>query len=187
MIFTDCGHAFKDKQGLDLLEHNGFVHVTYPPCVHHWLSPNDNHFHGVAKAQWRAKIDPVGGGTARSDITLLQALGAVPVSMIKEFFVGNFCLAAESTPLYYVGRFSIRTHNAKDDELEDLHQLCIQTYTTRRDDVVLGDHIVLQASFDQANRGLDGPYWKKFDVSMKRRCPCLVQDGQPEKKRTRKS
>jgi len=38
----------------DPLEELGFQqHESYPPAVHHYLSPNDNRLHGTAKQNWR--------------------------------------------------------------------------------------------------------------------------------------
>lgn len=54
-IFSDKGNAFVDNQS-DVLTELGFEnHRTYPPPVHHCLSPNDNMLHGAAKKIWREK------------------------------------------------------------------------------------------------------------------------------------
>lgn len=56
VIFSDFGNSFFDGD-LDVLLDLGFdEHYIYECIVHHFLSPNDNNIHGVAKRKWRTKI-----------------------------------------------------------------------------------------------------------------------------------
>ena len=53
VVFSDNGKSFFHG-GVSVLESIGFAkHVSYPAPVHQYLSPNDNHLHGAAKASWR--------------------------------------------------------------------------------------------------------------------------------------
>ena len=55
IILSDQGCAFKEK-GKDVLLDIGFgKHLTYPPAVHQFFSPNDNCLHGSAKRSWRTQ------------------------------------------------------------------------------------------------------------------------------------
>lgn len=52
-IFSDEGRSFFPG-GVSVLKELGFQqHESYPPAVHHYLSPNDNCLHGSAKQRWR--------------------------------------------------------------------------------------------------------------------------------------
>ncbi len=63
VIFSDEGNSFFPG-GASVLEELGFAqHESYPPAVHHYLSPNDNCLHGSAKQRWRH-----GGVDFRDDV-----------------------------------------------------------------------------------------------------------------------
>jgi len=54
IIFSDNGRSFfRNKQPL-IPQICQATTSTYPAIVHQFLSPNDNHHHGAAKAKWRA-------------------------------------------------------------------------------------------------------------------------------------
>lgn len=49
LVLSDEGKSFGGKKN-DVFVELGFAnHVTYPPDVHHFLSPNDNHLHGLPR------------------------------------------------------------------------------------------------------------------------------------------
>jgi hypothetical protein len=49
LILSDAGNAMETA----IFTGKGYKHHTYTPCVHHFLSPNDNCFHHTARAAWR--------------------------------------------------------------------------------------------------------------------------------------
>lgn len=87
-ILSDKGRAFFPK-GESVLKELGFSsHLTYPPEVHHYLSPNDNHLHGSAKSKWRSMAleykDDV-----HSSLALLNCLQTTSPRDIKDWFNNN--------------------------------------------------------------------------------------------------
>jgi len=61
VIFSDEGNAFF-RDGQPVIPHFFRARTaTYPPIVHHYISPNDNRYHGVAKAKWRAEAMKMDG------------------------------------------------------------------------------------------------------------------------------
>jgi len=94
-IFSDKGNAFSMEGEQVLSKYFGVKTATYPPIVHHYLSPNDNHLHGLAKAKWRAESARNGWGKedgVESSLCLLSFLNTVPFLLIQSFFTKNFML-----------------------------------------------------------------------------------------------
>lgn len=56
-FLSDKGNAFIDKGKDVLLDLGSKSHSTFPPSVHHYLSPNENELHGSSKRQWRETCD----------------------------------------------------------------------------------------------------------------------------------
>lgn len=54
IIFHDQGHAFKEAGQSVIEKWTSARDYTYPPPVHQFISPNDCHLHGAAKAKWRS-------------------------------------------------------------------------------------------------------------------------------------
>jgi hypothetical protein len=55
IVFSDGGHSFKVNGNNVFLQLGFGRHIVFPLVVHQFLSPNDNNYHGVAKAWWRKK------------------------------------------------------------------------------------------------------------------------------------
>lgn len=95
VIFSDKGNTFfQDKQPVIPLIFRSRT-ATFPPAIHHCLSPNDNRYHGVAKAQWRAEAAKQGWGkedSLRSSLYLLSCLNKVEPETIRGYFAKNFFL-----------------------------------------------------------------------------------------------
>ena len=95
VIFSDQGNAFfKDRRPV-LLDCGASLTFTYPPVVHQYLSPNDNHHHGSAKAKWRSKIAETGWGkddSLETSLCLLSFLSHVDSDEISGYFTKNFFL-----------------------------------------------------------------------------------------------
>jgi hypothetical protein len=89
-VFSDAGKAFK-RGKVDVVAAQGYEHVTYPPSVHQWLSPNDNMLHGEAKAKWRA-LEPDFEDDVRASLLLMKCLDDVPREHIKGWFTKNFMI-----------------------------------------------------------------------------------------------
>ena len=95
MIFTDRGKAFLEKKEQIIPKYYKTRTATYPPPIHQYLSPNDNHYHGAAKARWEAikrrkKWGP--GDTVKSELCLLNLLTYTREDVIKEYFEKNLFL-----------------------------------------------------------------------------------------------
>ena len=89
-IFSDAGNAFK-RANVDVVAAQGYEHITYPPSIHQWLSPNDNMLHGEAKAKWRA-LEPDFEDDVRASLLLMKCLDDVPNEHIKGWFTKNFMI-----------------------------------------------------------------------------------------------
>ena len=92
VMFTDDGNAFFDH-GMSVIEKTSSArHYTYPPPVHQYISPNDNHHHGAAKQKWRAKALEEGwceNDTVESELFLLGLLTYPTPEAIKGYFDKN--------------------------------------------------------------------------------------------------
>lgn len=88
VIFSDAGNCFFEG-GKDVLLDMGFVnHKMYEPIFHHYVSPNDNKLHGVAKKRWLERFQNF-SDDVHSSIALLSFLdGANEHS--AEYFARNF-------------------------------------------------------------------------------------------------
>jgi len=53
IALSDNGNSFFENGDSVLVKCGFFRHECYPSPVHQYLSPNDNHLHGVAKQVWR--------------------------------------------------------------------------------------------------------------------------------------
>jgi hypothetical protein len=97
LIFHDAGHAFGTERTGSALEGYAFIdELVYPSDVHQWLSPNDQRFHGRAKARWRSSKD-YSTVELRSSLALLQAMNLElsdgQIIKVGDDFTQNFFLA----------------------------------------------------------------------------------------------
>ena len=95
LIFTDKGNAFFYKKEPILSSLFMISTIQYPPEVHQYLSPNDNKYHGIAKAKWkRYQLDfpdePL--HDISSDAFLIKCLTHTDPIVIQKYFRNNFCL-----------------------------------------------------------------------------------------------
>jgi hypothetical protein len=92
VVFTDGGGAlFWRKDVAVASEHVGTT-VQYPPCVHQFLSTNDNGLHGYAKHQWREKYGLDHTDDVASSLFFLHCLSSVPERHIRDSFHCNMFL-----------------------------------------------------------------------------------------------
>src|SRR3989338_5042025 len=96
VIYSDNGKSFFED-GTSVLGELGFSkHLTYPACVHQFLSPNDNRHHGAAKAAWRnAGIEFTNDVLAA--IRLLRFLDKDATAHSEEYFNRNLLLISEES------------------------------------------------------------------------------------------
>lgn len=92
IIFHDYGTALAGLSNASIIKLKSLKIIEYPPDIHHLLSPNDNKWHGVAKAKWRnlcrtRAIDKTGG--VESSLLLLKCLVDVKSETIKKNFQRN--------------------------------------------------------------------------------------------------
>ena len=88
---SDQGNAFF-AGGESTLEKCGFAkHLSYPPAVHMFLSPNDNCVHGIAKQKWRRTCEDFSDDVL-SSVQFLRILDEVTEETVKSMFTRNLQL-----------------------------------------------------------------------------------------------
>jgi len=102
-IISDAGRAFKDA-----LVPLGFSnHRVYPGPVHHFLSMNDNRWHGAAKTKWRA-LDIDFSDDVEATISLLWCLEETAHGIRKWFEqnlqIGSTEIDKEKVELLILGK-----------------------------------------------------------------------------------
>ena len=88
VIFTDASNAFFNKKVDVLLEIGFHSHHTYPPEVHHLLSPNDNNLHSTSKKSWMHTVNDHFNDT-NSTFFLMSCLDQDTTSHSKRWFEEN--------------------------------------------------------------------------------------------------
>ena len=89
-VFTDNGDEFANMD-----ERFGFArHIVYEPCVHEWLSPNDNRLHGV-KLAWRKDLNVNFEDDVDTCLNLMNRLDNVSEKLINGYFRRNFALGGQ--------------------------------------------------------------------------------------------
>ena len=162
-ILSDLGNAFFDDMGAVIPRLFRCRTAQYPPAVHHFLSPNDNHYHGSAKAKWRQMSAENGWGqddSVESSLCLLGCLTNIAQEEIKGYFTNNFLLdkkyvspercrpIIEGVVSYKIGKSEI---NRK--AVMDYNKFCQEA--TSRQEQLQGD------SIPELESSLDGSYWER--------------------------
>src|SRR3989338_6776724 len=147
VIYCDNGKSFFED-GTSVLGELGFSkHLTYPACVHQFLSPNDNRHHGPAKAAWRnAGIEFTNDVLAA--IRLLRFLEKDATAHSEEYFNRNLLLISEESSKTMI-------NGRKDDENEYLKN-CLWEYQSAARIDPRGDQSDIP---EQLRTSLDGRRW----------------------------
>ena len=88
ILFSDAGNCFF-QDGKDVLLELGFPnHKTYEPIFHHYVSPNDNKLHGLAKMWWHKRFQKF-SDDVHTSIALLSFMDRANEHVV-EFFARNF-------------------------------------------------------------------------------------------------
>ena len=114
VILSDQGNAFSEN-GEDVLLQLGFeYHISYPPAVHQYLSPNDNNLHGAAKASWRnSGVDYK--DDVNASILLLQHLDVEIVVNSKKWFDRNMINLTKDGTKRLIGGSTLEKSEYYDD------------------------------------------------------------------------
>ena len=161
-IFSDKGNAFSKDGESVLSKYFDVKTATYPPIVHHYLSPNDNHLHGLEKAKWRAESAKNGWGKddgVESSLCLLSFLNTAPSPLIQSFFTKNFML----DHLYVDPERCLRIVESPDSQNEEKEEFFSRARRAYQDFVRMTTHTCetpLETPPDELSGTLDGEYWK---------------------------
>lgn len=156
LIFSDQGGAFMSGGPPILSTFEGISTAQYIPSIHHFLSPNDNKFHGVAKKIWR------GSTMDRTDdiactISLMNTLNTISEESVKGWFQKNFFIGDEDYSLEDCE--AIVTKNfSKYIEKDEHFRSCVQAYFRHTRGLRSNDARFIPVSLDGSL--LDGRYWK---------------------------
>ena len=151
VIFSDAGNCFFED-GKDVLLELGFVtHKIYEPIFHHYVSPNGNNLHGVAKKRWRERFQKF-SDDVHTSIALLSFMdGANKHAM--EYFARNFQYGPAYG--YQVSREAVDQLCNSEAEKVDLNLMVGYRMWAGMDGRgVAGDTSSILYS------GLDDPYWQ---------------------------
>ena len=144
-IHSDNGTAFM-RGGVDVVEELGFTRFTAPACIHQYVSPNDNHFHGAAKQAWRMMGDDYSDALQRP-LQLMQCFDKVEPAVIKGYFDRNFFLDQRPVSKEEVGKL----FGSSVEQRPVYFRRCLLKY--RRE--------ILNEDIEEVEevKGLDGIYW----------------------------
>lgn len=98
LVFCDNGNALypkyeKNQSGQPILEKEfNITQIPYPAAIHQFLSPNDNKFHGVVKAKWRAQGEKLQDDVF-SSLYFLKCCDELEQEVVQSWFIRNFMLA----------------------------------------------------------------------------------------------
>ena len=141
IIFSDEGNSFKEGAE-SVLDKLGFEkHITYPPSVHQYLSPNDNKLHGTAKSVWKKQKEVKFIDDVRSSCLLLSLLDRDTQVHSKTWFEKNILhLQREEVSAHIHGCTEARSKWGKEAmraykqsqgiDVRDLREIPKQLHTT---------------------------------------------------------
>lgn len=134
--------------------------MTYPPPVHQYLSPNDNHLHGVAKKRWRA-LGLDHSDDVLSTLTLMHCIDQISESSIQTWFRRNFLLDQKEVSREAIASV-IDAEKKLDKNRANYYELCLAEYEAQ----ILDDQRRLVFLQDGKPKGLkhalDGVHWTQY-------------------------
>ena len=155
VYLSDNGSAFLDGDE-SIIEQLGYgKHIFYPPCVHQFMSPNDNKLHGAAKAKWRSMFNDFDNDVECS-IALMSCLDSIPKDDIRTWWVENLFL----TPGIVREEKVKKAILGEGSKWSRLHDACIDEYhdwAAIENAEAEGEGTATVTT----DGGLDGPYWAK--------------------------
>ena len=162
VIFHDEGNAFMEDGASILPPIFNCRAATYPPIIHQFLSPNDNHYHGAAKEKWRALARKNGwdkNDSVESSLSLLSYLTHYDKEAVKSYFTKNFFLDRKKIQpdrcMDLVSGGLIRKM-----QKSEYFERCMRSYADFQQKNALQDaltHVLPPPPFETS---LDGKYWK---------------------------
>ena len=161
VIFHDEGSAFKiDKE--HFLGRFGFEQeVVYPPAVHHYISPNDNCMHGVAKSVWRSKCPDLSDDVV-SSIFFVHCLNNVKPKDVRGWFDRNFILSKRDVTEADVESVIDDSDGPKKRDFgrDSFHLQCLQEYREWHSGRSRRSSTGFKGTPGEIATELDGLYWK---------------------------
>ena len=163
VIFHDRGNAFF-SDGESVIESIfGCRTAVYPPLIHHFLSPNDNNFHGAGKAKWRSMAAENGWGkddSVESSLALLSIFSNFDREAICSYFTKNF----------FIGRASIKPDRCMDLVTDgimkkirksEFYQRSVSAYQIHLERKARNGSPIYLPPPSSLKDSLDGQYWEK--------------------------
>jgi hypothetical protein len=161
-VFSDCGNAFFAKKTPLIPELFGARTAQYPPCVHHCISPNDNHCHGSAKAKWRqlsAENEWGKDDSLESSLCLLGCLSSIPREEVEGYFSRNFLIGKQFVSPSRCKELVVGSAVRKIEKSEK-YEVALRNYDSFcRSSTSMEEHLEVDTS-SELNCTLDGSYWK---------------------------
>jgi transposase len=157
VVYCDNGTALYPKYGDEetgspILEREfNITQRALPAAVHQLLSPNDNKFHGVVKAKWRALGEKLKDDVF-SSLTFLKTCDEVEEEVIENWFVRNFFLEGG---LVTTGAVSIMMSSRPSARVEYFRE-CLRCYEERFG----GPQATTTKAIKRLYSELDGMAWK---------------------------
>jgi hypothetical protein len=125
-LMSDNGTSYGSEENDYFVKKGITKRFRYPACVHQLLSPNDNKFHGEAKAKWRAGVRDWSDGV---DVTLrlMHELDNVPGKHVRSYFSKNFCLQSSNLTVEEVKAHILKTGK----KFAPVHKAMLASYRSR--------------------------------------------------------